>query len=256
VKISLSIFACVLLAAALGASSAARADGKDEYKIEHRQNGCKYEYKANRNGYRERLKCKDGWRPIEKMKYEYESGGCKYKYQADRRGYEERYECKGGWSGYAAVPPRAPRDIMTAPSNAALGIPQGRCDHALMGKVLGGIAGAVTGAQVGKGKGQVVAVIGGTVAGLLIGGDIGRRMDEADQNCVGQALEQGTAGQPVTWDNPDSGGAYRVTPGNASTDAQGRYCREYTANATVGGAAQQTYGKACRQPDGSWQIVR
>lgn len=251
----LSIIALLTFAAALGAPTVAWA-GKGEYKIEHEENGCKYQYKANRKGYKEQLKCRNGWQPIEKMKYEYEVGGCKYKYEANSKGYEEKYECKGGWDGYAVLPPRRPRDIMTAPSNAALGIPQGRCDHALMGKVLGGIAGAAAGSQVGKGKGQMVAVIGGTVAGLLIGGSIGRQMDSADQNCVGQALEQGATGQPITWNNTDTGGAYRVTPGEAATDAQGRYCREYTTNASIGGGAQQIVGKACRQPDGSWQIVQ
>lgn len=249
-----SITTLLMFCAVLGAPASAWA-GEGEYKIEREENGCKYKYKANRKGYKEQLKCERGWRPIEKMKYEYRVGGCKYKYEANSKGYEEKYECKDGWDGYAVPPPRRPHDIMTAPSNAALGIPQGRCDHALMGKVLGGIAGAAAGSQIGKGKGQMVAVIGGTVAGLLIGGSIGRQMDAADQNCVGQALEQGTAGQPITWNNPDTGGAYQVTPGQAATDGQGRYCREYTASANVGGA-QRVFGRACRQPDGSWQIVQ
>lgn len=251
----------VFLAAMLGAPSAALADGKkdgkkNEYKIVHEENGCKYEYKATRKGYKEKLKCKGGWKPIEPMKYEYETGGCKYKYKADSKGYEEKYECKRGWDGYSVLPPRRPRDIMAAPSNAALGIPQGRCDHALMGKVLGGVAGAAAGSQVGGGKGRIVAVIGGAVAGLLIGGKIGAQMDAADQNCIGQALEQGGDGQTISWNNPQTGGDYQVTPGDAQTDSQGRYCREYTTSANVGGGAQQVYGKACRQPDGTWQIVK
>jgi hypothetical protein len=32
-------------------------------------------------------------------------------------------------------------------------------------------------------------------------------------------------------------------------------CREYTAPANVGGQTVQTYGTACRQPDGTWRIV-
>jgi surface antigen len=251
-----AIIALVLVAAVFAPPTAAWADGGDKYKIKHEQDGCKYEYKADPKGYKEKLKCKGGWQPIEPMKYEYKADGCKYSYKADSKGYEEKFECKKGWDGYAVLPPRQPRDIMTAPSNAALGIPQGRCDHELMGKVLGGIAGAAAGSQVGKGKGQIVAVIGGTVAGLLIGGNIGQQMDAADQNCVGQALEQGNAGEPITWNNPGTGGAYRVTPGNAATDPQGRYCREYTTSANVGGSKQQVFGKACRQPDGSWQIVQ
>ncbi|MBE9558968.1 MAG: hypothetical protein IMF08_19070 [Proteobacteria bacterium] len=250
-----AIIAFVLVAAAFASPTAAWAGGDDKYKIKYEQDGCKYEYKADSKGYKEKLKCKGLWQPIEPVKYEYKTGGCKYSYKADSRGYEEKYECKKGWRGYTIMPPRPPLDIMTAPSNAALGIQQGRCDHELMGKVLGGIAGAAAGSQVGKGKGRIVAVIGGTVAGLLIGGAIGEQMDATDQNCVGQALEQGNTGQPITWDNPSTGGSYQVTPGDAATDNQGRYCREYTSNANIDGQAQQVFGRACRQPDGSWQIV-
>ncbi|MDX2074243.1 MAG: hypothetical protein SFX19_07775 [Alphaproteobacteria bacterium] len=35
----------------------------------------------------------------------------------------------------------------------------------------------------------------------------------------------------------------------------GRYCREYQAVSRIGGAKQQTYGTACLQPDGSWEII-
>lgn len=35
----------------------------------------------------------------------------------------------------------------------------------------------------------------------------------------------------------------------------GRYCREYQNTSRVGGTLQQTYGTACMQPDGSWEIV-
>jgi surface antigen len=46
-----------------------------------------------------------------------------------------------------------------------------------------------------------------------------------------------------------------VTPTQTFQTQDGRYCREYTADARIGGRVQQTYGTACRQPDGSWQIV-
>jgi hypothetical protein len=37
--------------------------------------------------------------------------------------------------------------------------------------------------------------------------------------------------------------------------ADDRYCREYQASARVGGVSQPTYGTACMQPDGSWEII-
>ena len=33
------------------------------------------------------------------------------------------------------------------------------------------------------------------------------------------------------------------------------YCREYTRKVVIGHTVQNAYGTACRQPDGSWQIV-
>ena len=33
------------------------------------------------------------------------------------------------------------------------------------------------------------------------------------------------------------------------------YCREYTQSLKIGNAVQQGYGTACRQPDGSWQLM-
>jgi surface antigen len=37
--------------------------------------------------------------------------------------------------------------------------------------------------------------------------------------------------------------------------ANGTYCREYQQEITVGGKEQQSYGTACRQPDGTWKIL-
>ena len=37
--------------------------------------------------------------------------------------------------------------------------------------------------------------------------------------------------------------------------AQNQYCREYTKTLNIAGQIQQSYGTACMQPDGSWQIV-
>lgn len=33
-----------------------------------------------------------------------------------------------------------------------------------------------------------------------------------------------------------------------------QYCREYSRDVTIGGRLQQSYGQACLQPDGSWQM--
>jgi surface antigen len=133
-----------------------------------------------------------------------------------------------------------------------LGIELGRCNRDVIGAVIGGAAGGVIGSQFGKGSGKTVATIGGAIAGVLIGGAIGRSMDEADQACVAQTLEQAPARHAVAWSNPD-GGRYRVVPLAGYEDREGRICRDYRTTATIEGRAQEIYGTACRQADGSWQ---
>lgn len=49
---------------------------------------------------------------------------------------------------------------------------------------------------------------------------------------------------------------YVVPNGPAEVQRADRtYCREYTTQTTIAGKRQQTYGTACRQPDGSWRII-
>lgn len=36
---------------------------------------------------------------------------------------------------------------------------------------------------------------------------------------------------------------------------QNLYCREYTRNVFIGRRVMQSYGTACLQPDGSWQVM-
>ncbi len=130
----------------------------------------------------------------------------------------------------------------------------GRCKRDLIGGLLGGAAGGLIGSRFGKGDGKLAAVAGGALLGFLIGGSIGRTMDQADQSCLEQSLEHAEDGQQITWNNPDSSTRYQVVPTKTTTMADGRYCREYTTTATVGGKVETVYGRACRQPDGAWQI--
>jgi hypothetical protein len=54
--------------------------------------------------------------------------------------------------------------------------------------------------------------------------------------------------------------AYAQPPGPAYSENQGQNqgqtCREYQSMTTIDGRPQKTYGTACLQPDGTWQIVR
>jgi surface antigen len=125
--------------------------------------------------------------------------------------------------------------------------------------IIGGILGAAAGSQVGKGKGQLVAVGVGTVIGALIGRDIGRSMDQRDRayatGSFGHAMETAPSCTTITWNNQQTGNYGSITPVQTYEPEPGRYCREFQQQVVVGGKVQDAYGTACRQPDGSWEIV-
>ena len=59
---------------------------------------------------------------------------------------------------------------------------------------------------------------------------------------------------PITWS--DEGATGSVTAVRDGHTEDGRVCREFQQQVTVDGQAQQSYGTACQQPDGSWKIVQ
>lgn len=128
-----------------------------------------------------------------------------------------------------------------------------------IGTIAGAIGGGVIGHNIGGGSGQTVATIAGTLIGAGIGRSIGGSLDQADlaayNNASQRALETGQPGQTLPWNNPQSGNYGTVTPSKYYQNASGQYCREYSQTITVGGRTEKGYGTACRQPDGSWQIV-
>jgi len=144
---------------------------------------------------------------------------------------------------------------VVAPYKPPFDLDMGQCNRERLGQVLGGAAGGAIGSTIGKGDGRTAAIIGGTLIGVLIGGSIGRTMDQVDQNCVGQVLEHAPDGQEVAWQNPDENVRHKVIPTRTFETNDGRYCREYTSTAVIAGNTEQTYGTACRQPDGAWQLM-
>jgi surface antigen len=138
--------------------------------------------------------------------------------------------------------------------------PYGHGPKEQQGTLIGAASGAILGAQVGGGRGQLVGVAIGTLAGALLGQDIGRTLDKADQIAMRQsaqyALEYAPTNTSTQWRNPDTGNAGTVTPVETYQSRSGEYCREYRQTVWVGGEKQQAYGTACRQPDGSWKIIR
>ena len=141
---------------------------------------------------------------------------------------------------------------------ALVGCEQGAGPKQSVGTVGGAVLGGLAGSAVGSGTGRLWATGAGVLLGALVGSEIGKSLDRADRAAMADrtqyALDSGRSGQPVEWRNPDSGHYGSITPQPAYQD-NGTYCREYTQTVNIGGKTERAYGTACRQPDGSWQIV-
>ena len=123
-----------------------------------------------------------------------------------------------------------------------------------VGTVSGAVVGGLIGSQFGGGAGKVAAVAGGALLGAYLGGNIGKYMDRQDRMEMQRALESGQTGKQVSWNNPDNGNHYTVTP-MRTYYVQEQPCREYMTDVIIDGRPQQMRGKACRQPDGTWRPI-
>lgn len=125
-----------------------------------------------------------------------------------------------------------------------------------MGGMLGAAGGGLIAAAAGGGT---AGIIGGALLGGLVGGAIGNHLDQKDKELAAQnaqrAFENARTGQSSAWRNPDSGHSGNITPTRTYQDNTGQYCREYQQQVTIGGEIHESYGTACRQPDGSWKTV-
>ncbi len=125
---------------------------------------------------------------------------------------------------------------------------------ALGGAALGGLLGS----QFGGGTGNLVATGLGVFAGALIGSEVGKSLDRADQNYARQAAHQSfqaPVGDTISWNNPGSGHGGTYTTVRDGYSRSGSYCREFRQTIVVDGRERQAFGVACEQPDGSWKII-
>ena len=127
-----------------------------------------------------------------------------------------------------------------------------------VGLLGGAAAGGLVGSQFGGGSGKAIATTVGVFLGGMAGRSIGAQLDAADnrmmQNSFQTALERAPNNTKVQWDNPNTGNAGVTIPTSTRKTAEGKYCREYNHRVKVAGGLHNSYGLACRQPDGSWEI--
>lgn len=139
---------------------------------------------------------------------------------------------------------------------------QTNCDRTSTGGIVGGILGAgagiAIGSQIGSGTGNKIAMGLGGLGGLLLGNELGRRMDCKSQyqavNNQQSALENQPSGTSSNWKNPDKGYAGSTTPQQTFTNSSGQPCRKFvsTIENTRTGQIETVNGVACRRSDGKW----
>ncbi len=121
----------------------------------------------------------------------------------------------------------------------------------------GALGGAAGGALIGQAIGRdTQATLIGAAVGTMLGYIVGNEMDKHDRSELNHAYEYGRSGQATSWQNPDSGNSYRVTPQPAYTTAQApqRPCRQAEILATIDGKTEKTYTTACRNSQGQWEL--
>jgi surface antigen len=135
----------------------------------------------------------------------------------------------------------------------------GTYNKATTGAALGALTGTALAYGLGKDSGKKdLWLVAGAAAGGLFGHNIGAKLDERDRLLMGetvqQTLEKAPDNSTGSWNNPNSGHSGTVVPTQTYQASNGQYCREFQTSVVVGGETQQGYGRACRQPDGSWKI--
>jgi surface antigen len=134
-------------------------------------------------------------------------------------------------------------------------------DKETAGTGLGAMTGALLGYGLGRGHSdQEAAIVVGALLGGVAGNRIGARMNQADRVYAGRALSESLEYAPVgaqsQWRNPETRHTGYSTPTRTYSRADGSPCREFTTAVIIDGYREQAYGTACRQHDGSWQIVQ
>jgi YD repeat-containing protein len=118
------------------------------------------------------------------------------------------------------------------------------------GTVVGSTTGAAAGAIIDDGGAGGILL--GAVLGGLIGREAGEELDQRDRRQINQALEYNPTGRSSSWQNPDNGRNYQVTP-TETFQSNNRPCREFRMD--IDGQRDDVRGTACRRSDGSWEII-
>ena len=133
-----------------------------------------------------------------------------------------------------------------------------RCVSGCLMGILVIAGGTAPGGRPGAAAEAAEAAVTGAALPGLFGAGIGHRLDPRSQFLQADAVERtltlAPSGAAMTWSNPRNGIYGAVSPMRTYRNAAGAFCREFEQTVTIAGQPQQSYGTACRQPDGTWRI--
>lgn len=130
---------------------------------------------------------------------------------------------------------------------------QARGPNEAVGTMLGAAGGGLIGSQIGDGRGQAAATAAGVALGAILGNAIGRDADGGHRGYGPVRDRHWRHSPPPVYTPPAYGLGYAY---GQPAPAYRSSCRQVVEDVLVNGWRQTIYRTACRQPDGSWRIVR
>jgi len=135
---------------------------------------------------------------------------------------------------------------------------QQRSGNTAGGAIVGALAGGLLGNSVSRGPQRGAGTAVGAILGGVAGASIGSNLNCEDRSYAIDAQYRGfEAGRPhqrYNWRSP-RGGTYGYVEVQDYYRDRGRRCATYTEEIWVRGRPETVQGRACRTPDGNWQMV-
>jgi surface antigen len=126
------------------------------------------------------------------------------------------------------------------------------------GAIVGALAGGLLGNAISRGPQRGAGTAVGAILGGVVGASVGKNLDCEDRSYAIDAQYRGfEAGRPherYDWRSP-RGDAYGYVQVGDYYQDRGRRCATYSQEIWVHGRPETARGRACRQPDGTWQML-
>ncbi|HXJ02352.1 MAG TPA: glycine zipper domain-containing protein [Micropepsaceae bacterium] len=133
-----------------------------------------------------------------------------------------------------------------------------RSGNTVGGGIVGALAGGLLGNSISRGPQRGAGTAVGAILGGVVGASIGNNLSCEDRSYAVDAQYRGfEAGRPhqrYDWRSPRGDSYGYVQVGDYYQDA-GRRCTTYTQEIWVHGRPETARGRACRRPDGTWQMI-